>query len=82
LSRFDSPPLSGSGSETTVQVRPHHRGSAAAILAATRHWPLTTPTDGDGDEAGDGNDPRAITPARRLPASWIDGRLPSARRAV
>jgi hypothetical protein len=27
-------------------------GSAAAILAATRHGPLSTPTDGDGDEAG------------------------------
>jgi len=33
------------------EVCRRHRRPAAAILAATRHWPLSTPTDGDGDEA-------------------------------
>jgi hypothetical protein len=48
---FSFPPPSGSGSEAAVErLPPSLSVGPLPILAASRHWSLYTPTDGDGDE--------------------------------
>jgi hypothetical protein len=49
---LNATPPSGSGSEAAVEMlSPSPSVVPLPILAASRHWSLLTPTDGDGDEA-------------------------------
>jgi hypothetical protein len=60
-------PPSDSGSEAAIETpSPSPSVGPLPIVAASRHWSLHTPTDGDGDEAVK---QRQATAPRFLPAS-------------